>query len=88
MSRASRKWKAQYHGGLKAYRRERRFMSQEAREVEKVFRDLRNLHRKFFWANPWIPKEKRTAYKYSPEFWDWVYNNVNRYRKFNARPHI
>ena len=81
MSKASRRSKEQYGTTLREYRRLRRFMEAEDREASKGMGELRNLHRKFFVENSWIPTEKRNEYKYSPEFWDWCRKRVKAFRR-------
>ena len=82
MSKAFREYKKR-HGNVtfSEYRRLRRFLNQEDKVVTRGMNELRNLHRKFFVENSWIPKEKRDEYKYSPEFWDWCERRVNECRR-------
>ena len=78
MSKAYRKWKEKYHGSMREYRRERRFMQQWDKEAEKCFTELHNFHKFFYISHPEYAND-RNRYNYSPEFWDWVYKNVKRY---------
>lgn len=81
MSKASREYKKQYGTTLYEYRRERRLMQREDREVEKAFCEMDNFHRRFYIESPWIPVEERRSYRFSPEFWDWCYNRIKKYKK-------
>lgn len=81
MSKASRKYKEKYGTTLYEYRRVRRLMQSEDKNLTQGFRELRDFHKKFFIENSWIPKEQRRQYMYSPEFWNWCYKRINRYRR-------